>query len=191
MNYEITNQVIALSLIYAKNNGLDILIKIVTNNNKFPLVSIEKIDVIDFSYYICNKKFNKNFDKNLLNDWRALNLYYLLLLNFPINFNININKKTIPFFKFDINYLSYKIFNTSIFTIIKVYNNYLNNFNIIKNSVIDKIKITLIKFKYNDYINLIEKEKQKDKIKSQNEINDIKKCIINVQNFMLDNNNNI
>lgn len=103
------DQVICLSIICSKLKNLKLKILYINQNQKFPIIIIkDDINTIDFSYFITNNLFNKNYNKNLLNDWRALNILYLTILEIKININdFNKNNQLIPILFFnDFNYIN-------------------------------------------------------------------------------------
>lgn len=194
MNEQIVNQVIGLSLIYAKRNNLPIKINIVTDKNKIPLVGYQRIkdlNVLNFSYYIVSRVFGKQFNRNVTNDWRALNIYYMKMLEIKIDIiNKNFTYQNIPFLKVeDINNRVKKEFDVNLYILADCYKEYLiflNPLKIVKQRSHDINYIFCTT--YNKIQDIINKRLNENLEKGKSEIERIQKSIKDIENIIYDNN---
>ena len=194
MNEQIVNQVIGLSLIYAKRNNLPIKINIVTDKNKIPLVGYQRIkdlNVLNFSYYIVSRVFGKQFNRNVINDWRALNIYYMKMLNIKIDIiNKNFTYQNIPFLKVeDINNRVKNEFDVNLYILADCYKEYLNFLNPLKIVKQRRHDINYIFCTtYNKIQDIINKRLNENVEKGKSEIQRIQKSIKDIENILYDNN---
>ena len=125
-NENIINQVIGLSMVYAKRNNLPINVDIVTDKNKIPLVefkSIGVIDVINFSYFITEKITKAKFLRNAMNTWKTLNIYYINMLNIKFELKTSVKYNSIPFVRVEnINTMINEEFGISLYSLVVTVN---------------------------------------------------------------------
>ena len=188
-NENIINQVIGLSMVYAKRNNLPINVDIVTDKNKIPLVefkSIGVIDVINFSYFITEKITKAKFLRNAMNTWKTLNIYYINMLNIKFELKTSIKYNSIPFVRVEnINTMINEEFGISLYSLVDCYNKYLKNFNTIKLAKQRKYDVDyIVSFHYRDISPLINSYRSNGE---SNEIIKIKQSIRNIDNIIYDN----
>lgn len=193
MNDQLFNQVIGLSLIYAKESNLPINTKIITDKNKMPLVGYKAINnlcVIDFAHHIVSIIFNKSFIRNASNDWKALNIYYMKMLNIEINVNKSVKYMSIPFIRVeDINTLIVNNFGLNLYSLVDCYKEYLNFFSSVKIPKQRRHDLSyVVCFSYKDIERIVNKKIQENKTINRKEIEKINMTIRNIDNILYDNN---
>lgn len=193
MSNQVSNQVIGLSLIFAKKHNLLINIEVLTDKSKIPLVSPQNIktcDIINFSYFIVKKMFDINFERNSNNNWKALNIYYMKMLNLNINYDKKSKDiKVIPFIKLsNINLIIHDEFGLNLNSLIDCYNLYLSNIYSIK--MIRQIRHDvsyLISFHYKDIEPLIRNKLIINNKKNTKEIEKINNTIKEIEHILQNN----